>query len=65
MASFNTTSASIRIANKEGKRVLSATNVSPTVTPQAAAGFVAAVETMYNNGDCNARVSIAMELDRQ
>ena len=64
MANFVTASASIRISNKESKRVCSVSNVSATVTADTAAAFVDAIEQIYNNGDCTARFSVAMDIER-
>jgi hypothetical protein len=54
----------LRLTNEEGKSVFSVSNVSPTVSAETAAGFVDAVEKIYNNGQCTARVSIIMNLKR-
>ena len=64
MANFNTTSASIRLTNEERKSICSVSNVSPTVTADTAAAFVSAIEKIYNNGTCTARMSIAMDIVR-
>jgi len=64
MANFNTTSASIRLTNEERKSICSVSNVSPTVTADTAAAFVNAIEKIYNNGTCTARMSIAMDIVR-
>ena len=64
METFNSVSGSIRISNPEGKRICSALNVSPTVQPATAAAFVTAIETIYNNGPCTARISLTMDIQR-
>ena len=64
MANFNTTNANIRLTNAERKSICSVNNVSPTVTAETAAAFVSAIETIYNNGTCTARISIAMDIVR-
>jgi len=64
MANFNTTSASIRLTNEERKSICSVGNVSPTVTADTAAAFVSAIEKIYNNGTCTARMSIAIDIVR-
>ena len=64
MANFITANAGIRITNAEGKRICSALNVAPTVTADTAAAFISAIETIYNNGPCTARLSLAMDIER-
>jgi len=63
MASFNAVSASLRISN-EKERICSVLGVAYNVPAQRAANFVDAIETIYNNGDCTARLSITMDLER-
>jgi len=63
MPEFVTAFASMRLRNEEGKSVFSVTNVSPTVTAETAAAFVGAVETIYNNGPCTARLNIVRDLE--
>jgi len=64
MATFATAFANLRISNKESKRVCSVSNVSPTVSADTVAAFVDAIETIYNNGTCTARFSVAMDIER-
>ena len=64
MAIFETAFASIRLTNEERKSICSVTNVSPTVSAETAAAFVNAIETLYNNGECNARMSIVRNIVR-
>ena len=64
MAEFVTTSANIRLTNEERKSICPVSGVSPTVSAETAAAFVDAIETLYNNGDCTARLSIAMDIVR-
>jgi len=64
MPEFITAFATMRLTNKERKSIFSVTNVSPTVSAETTAGFVDAVETIYNNGPCTARMSIVMDLER-
>ena len=64
MANFATAFANIRINNSESKRVCSISNVSPTVSAGTAAAFVDAIEKIYNNGTCTARLSVAMDIKR-
>ena len=62
MANFVTVSAGIRIRSAEGKSVCSVARVSPTVTADTAAAFVSAIEKIYNNGPCTARMSVTMDI---
>jgi hypothetical protein len=50
--------------NEDKRSVFSVANVLPTVSVDTVAGFVSAVEKLYNNGSCNARISIVMNLKR-
>ena len=63
MAALAPVSATMRISN-EKERICSVLNVSPTVAPQTAANFVDAIERIYNNGDCTARISIVLDVER-
>ena len=58
MASFDKISANIRIVNDDRRSVCSINNVNPTVSAQTAAAFVDALKTIYNNGECSARLNI-------
>ena len=64
MAELVAASANLRLTNEDRKSVFSVSNVSPTVSADTAAGFVNAVEKLYNNGQCSARVSIVLNLKR-
>ncbi|MCL2199348.1 MAG: hypothetical protein FWB80_10520 [Defluviitaleaceae bacterium] len=64
MAELVAASATLRLTNEERKSVFSVGGVSPNVSAQTAAGFVNAVEKIYNNGQCAARVSIVLNLKR-
>jgi len=63
MAALTPVSANMRISN-EKERICSVLNVSPTVAPQTAANFVEAIETIYNNGDCTARINLVLDVVR-
>ena len=63
MPQFDPVSAVMRIFN-EKERICSVLGVAYDVTAQTAANFVDAIETIYNNGDCTARLSITMDLIR-
>ena len=64
MANFVTASASIRLTNEDNRRVCFVNNVSPTVTAQTAGAFVDAIETLYNVGECTARMNVALDIVR-
>ena len=64
MAQLVAASANLRLTNEDRRSVFSVNNVSPNVTAEDAAGFVSAVEKLYNNGQCSARVSIVLNLKR-
>jgi hypothetical protein len=49
-------SAILRIVNEDGRSVFSANKVSPPVSTATAAGFVDAVEKLYNDGQCEAKL---------
>ena len=55
-------SATIRIINEARRSVCSVSNVSQTVTADTAAAFVNAIETLYNDDPCTARMSIIFDL---
>ena len=63
MAALTPVSANMRISNDK-ERICSVLNVSPTVTAQTAANFVDAIETIYNNGDCTARINLMLDVVR-
>ena len=65
MAELIAASANLRLTNEDGRSVFSANNVSSTVTAAKAAAFVDAVEKLYNNGQCAAKVNIVLNLKRQ
>ena len=64
MASFVTANASIRLSNEERRSVCSVSGISPAVSASTAAAFVTALETLYNNGPCTARLNLAMDIKR-
>ena len=63
MPELTAASASLRITNEDKRSVFSVTNISPTVSAATAAGFVGAVEKLYNNV-CNAKINIVLILNR-
>jgi len=63
MAQFNPVSAAIRISS-EKECICSVLGVAHDVSAQTAANFVSAIETIYNNGDCTARLTIVSDLER-
>jgi len=64
MANFVAASANIRLTNEDRKSVCSVSGISPTVSAETAAGFVDAIEKIYNNGTCSARMSLVMDIVR-
>jgi len=62
MAEFTAASATIRITNEARRSVCNVSNVSSSVTAGTAAAFVNAIEKLYNNGACRARMSIIYDL---
>jgi hypothetical protein len=64
MVELVTTSAGIRISGEDKRSVFSATNILPTVSAETVAGFVSAVEKLYNNSTCSARINIVLNLKR-
>ena len=64
MANLVAASANIRLVNEDRKSICSVSNVSPTVSAQTAANFVDAIEKIYNNGTCTARMSVVMDIVR-
>ena len=64
MPELVTASANLRVTNDERRSVFSVATVSPTVTAATLANFVDAVETLYNNGQCAARLNVTMDLVR-
>ena len=65
MAEKIAVSGNMRIVNENKKLVCSINNVSPAVTANTAAAFVDAIETLYNNGACTARVSTVFDIVRK
>ncbi|MCL2190069.1 MAG: hypothetical protein FWB87_15050 [Defluviitaleaceae bacterium] len=63
MAALKPVSANMRISN-EKERICSVLNVAHDVAPQVAANFVDAIEKIYNNGACTARLSITLDVER-
>ena len=62
MASFANASARIRIANDNKKNICAFGNINPTVNADTATAFVRAIEKVYNNGTCNAKLNISYEI---
>jgi len=61
MPQFNPISAGMRISNDK-ERICSVLGVAHDVSAQTAVNFVNAIQTIYGNGDCTARLSITMDL---
>ena len=64
MAELRALSANMRISNADHGRVCSVSQVAPSVTAQTAVNFVDAIEKIYNNGACTARMSIVLDVVR-
>ena len=64
MAELVPVSANIRLSNYDGNSVCFVSGVSPSVSAGTAAAFVDAIETIYNNGDCSARMNKAYDIER-
>lgn len=62
MASFSNASANIRIVNENRRSVCSINKVNPSVSAATAAAFVGALKTIYNNGNCTARLNISQDI---
>ncbi|MCL2499457.1 MAG: hypothetical protein FWE90_03865 [Defluviitaleaceae bacterium] len=64
MAEYKAISANLRVTNGDKARVCSVLNVAHDAAAQTVANFVDAIETIYNNGPCAARLSLALDLVR-
>ena len=64
MPELKAVSAILRIKNEDGRSVFSVNNVLPSVSAATAAGFVDAVEKLYNDGQCDANVNIVLNLSQ-
>ena len=64
MAELKAINANLRLLNEESKSVCFINNISPDVEASKAAAFTNAIETIYNNGECSARMSIVYQLER-
>jgi hypothetical protein len=64
MAELKAISAALRISNNEKTRICFVSNVAHDVAALTVANFVDAIETIYNNGPCTARLNIALEVVR-
>jgi len=62
MASFSNASASIRMMNESRRSICTVNNINPLVSAETATAFVNAIETIYNNGRCTARLSIIQDI---
>ena len=62
MANLTPASAGIRLSNEDGRSICFVNNVSPSVSAETALGFVRAIETIYNNGDCTARMNVVYDI---
>jgi len=64
MTTLNRISASMRIMNDDKKRICSVLGMAHDVEAATVGNFVDAIETLYNNGACTARMNIALEVVR-
>ena len=64
MAELQAASANIRLTNEDRRSICLVNNISPTVQAEMAAAFVSAIETIYNNGPCDARMNVAYDIIR-
>jgi hypothetical protein len=64
MAEYKAISASLRVTNGDKARVCSVLNVAHDAPAQKVGNFVDAIETIYNDGPCNARLSITLDVVR-
>jgi hypothetical protein len=65
MAQLKPLNASVRIINADDVRVCSVLHVAHDAAADKVANFVEAIETIYNNGLCTARMNIALEVVRR
>ena len=64
MAELQAASANIRLTNEDRRSICLVNNISPTVQAETAAAFVSAIETIYNNGPCDARMNVIYDIIR-
>jgi hypothetical protein len=64
MPELVTASATLRLTGEDKRSVFIVGNVLPSISAGTAAGFVDAVEKLYNNGKCNANLRITTNLIR-
>ena len=64
MTTFNPVNASMRIINEDKTRVCSVLSMAHDIDAATVGNFVDAIETLYNNGACTARMNIALEVVR-
>ena len=62
MAEMTVKTANIRLTNEDGRIICSVNNVLPTVEAEKAAGFVSAIQTIYNNGPCAGRMNVTYDI---
>ena len=64
MTQFNPISAGMRVINEDKTRICSVLSMAHDVDATTVGNFVDAIETLYNNGVCTARMNIALEVVR-
>jgi len=63
MPSITHASAALRIRSVNNRSVCSINGVNPNMSAQAAAGFVKAIQKMYNRGPVSARIHAVSEIE--
>ncbi|MCL2357198.1 MAG: hypothetical protein FWC70_08585 [Defluviitaleaceae bacterium] len=62
MANIVTASASLRIRSANNRAVCTISGVNPNMSAADAAGFVAAIQTMYNRDVVTARIHVVSDI---
>ena len=62
MANIVTASASLRIRSANNRSVCTISGVNPNMSAADAAGFVAAIQTMYNRDVVTARIHVVSDI---
>ena len=63
MATIVNATAALRVRNEQNRAVCSISGVNPNMTAENAAGFVAAIQTMYNRGSVFARIHSVSDIE--
>lgn len=62
MPSIGNTTAALRIRSAQNRAICSINGVDPSMSAEKAAGFVTAIQTMYNRGLVTARIHIVSDI---